>query len=106
MDVASYEDYGITLKTAKAKEVMSGRTNQELAAMYIEEEIRGALKKDQTIYFELPEGVKWVDYGTIEIDGSTIISDSGYTAVSGSDGRKNKILAASSTKQTSLAFKI
>lgn len=105
MEVASYEDYGINLKAAVAKEVMSGRTNQELATIYIEEEIRGSLKEDQTIYFELPKGVKWVSYGTIETDGSTIISDSGYTAVSGSSRKIKNVFTATSSKPTSLAFK-
>ena len=105
MDVASYEDFGINLKAAAAKEVMSGRTDQELAAIYIEEEIRGTLKKDQTIYFELPEGVKWASYGIIETDGNTIISDSGYTAVSGNSRKIKNVFTATTGKPTSLAFK-
>jgi len=103
---ASYDDYGITLKAVTEEEVMAGRTDQEIGTFKIEEEVRNSLKKGQTIYFNLPEGVKWIGYGTVEIDGSNIISASNYSVVSGSDGRKIKnTLTATSDKVTSLTFK-
>ena len=103
---ASYADYGITLQAVKEKEVMAGRTDQVIGTFEIAEEVRNSLKKGQTIYFSLPEGVKWVDYGTIDIDGSNIISEAGYNAVSGSDGRKIKNnFTAGSDQITSLTFK-
>lgn len=103
---ASYADYGITLQAVKEKEVMAGRTDQVIGSFEIAEEVRNSLKKGQTIYFSLPAGVKWVDYGTIDIDGSNIISKAGYTAVAGSDGRKIKNnFTAGSDQITSLTFK-
>jgi len=103
---ATYDDYGITLKAVTEEEVIAGRTNQEIGSFKIEEEVRNSLKKGQAIYFNPPEGVKWVNYGTVEIDGSNIISASNYSVVSGSDGRKIKnTLTATSDKVTSLTFK-
>ena len=106
LDVANFDDFGITLRAAMTKDVLSGRTAQEISNFFIDEEISNSLKEGQTIYFELPEGVKWAGYGTIEIDGTNVISAGGYTPVAGSDGRKVKnTLLASSEKATSLAFK-
>jgi len=106
MEVADYNDYGVTLRAALKRELISGRTNQELANIYIEEDIARCLKEDKTLLFELPEGVKWVRYGNIDIDGTNIISAGNYELVTGSDGRiiKNKLTATTSTP-TSLVFK-
>ncbi|NLB53924.1 MAG: copper amine oxidase N-terminal domain-containing protein [Syntrophomonadaceae bacterium] len=104
--IASFGDFGISLRAAMTKEVMSGRSNQELSNFFIKEEIAYSIKEGQTIYFELPEGVKWAGYGTIEIDGTDVISAGGYTPVSGSNGRKIKnVFTATTSKPTSLAFK-
>jgi len=105
-DIASFGDFGLSLRAAMKKEVLSGRSNQEISNFFIEEEIAYSLKEGQTIYFELPEGVTWSGYGTIENDGTNVISAGGYTPVSGSNGRKIKnVFTATTSKPTSLAFK-
>jgi len=106
LKAASFDDYGITLESADIAEVMAGRTDQKLGEFIIEEEVRSSLKNGQTIYFNLPEGVKWIDYGSIEIDGTSVINENNYSLVSGSDGRKIKnTFSATSSEVTRLTFK-
>jgi len=106
LTAASFDEYGITLETTAVTEVIAGRTDQKLGEFVIKEAVRNSLKKGQTIYFDLPEGVKWVDYGTIEIDGTAVINEDDYTAVTGSEGRKIKnTLTANSEEVTQLTFK-
>ena len=106
LKAASFDDYGIVLKADEQADVMSGRTDQKLGEFMIEEEVRNSLKEDQTIYFSLPEGVKWIDYGSIEIDGTAVINEDNYSPVSGSDGRKIKnTFTANSSEVTKLTFK-
>lgn len=90
--VGSYGDYGAKVIEGTKEEVKSGRTDQELGKFYIEEAIAGTLVAGRTIYLELPSGVKWVDYPSIDVeDGELILDDNDWTEVTSSKERKIKI---------------
>ncbi|NLB53194.1 MAG: copper amine oxidase N-terminal domain-containing protein, partial [Syntrophomonadaceae bacterium] len=105
--VATYGDYGVKVVEGTSEEVYAGRTEQELGKFYIEEGIAASLIADRTIYLELPKGVKWVEYPTVDVeDGDLIIDDSEWVEVSNSSDRKIKITVDDfSAEASKLVFK-
>lgn len=89
--VAAYGDYAIEVLEDTTEEVLAGRTEQELGTFFIEEGIAGSLLPDRTVTLELPKGVKWVEYPTVDAEeGDLIINDSDWTLVADTSSRKIK----------------
>jgi hypothetical protein len=104
--VATYGDYGIKVVEGTTEEVYAGRHEQELGKFYIEEGIAGSMVANRTIYLELPKGVKWEKYPTVEAEDGSDILDGDWTIVSNTSSRKIKTTVTDFSEEASkLVFK-
>lgn len=110
--VATYGDYGATVKSLEVKDVISGKEDQEVGKFAIEESLPGSLIARRTITFELPEKVKWVENPTFSSADSNVTGltfKQGDTAVDvGSDKRVCKLVIdtpSQGTGSTRIVFK-
>lgn len=59
LDVATYADYGVSLKEGTSTDIIAGKEDQDVGTFTIEEAARGTLVDGRTIKVTLPDGVKW-----------------------------------------------
>lgn len=112
--VAKYGSYGAKVVEGTVKEILAGRTAQEIGEFYIEEDVAGSLIHNRTVILELPSGVKWAKDSNndpvIEIDvedGDDVFSGQSFSFVSGSDESAIKITVNNNnpTEASKILFK-
>lgn len=88
LKVATYADYGVSVKEKTSKDIIAGKKEQLIGEFTIEEAVKGSLVPNRTITLTLPAGVKWMftgttptnvnytcDKGSISLTGPTRVDD-------------------------------